>query len=368
MNVRLATKTRKPQRGGFTLIELLVVISIIAVLASLMLPAVQNAREAGRRTQCMNNMKQITLAVHNFMTAQNGKIPALVGEIDYYIPGSTAGTSISIPAPWTVQLLPYMEETGLYNILTDKAKAEGTNPQYALIVNNSIKTFNCPSSLSSEDAGSLGFVANAGYINVGAWTTPENTHRLGHYDWSAGDGNDKMTISSGVFWRQDSPRTTYLASQESGPNDQWAAKLNPTSLKMSIDRIKDGTTQTIMFSESINADRWLADYSFTNRGSQGACTGDVGFGIPIDTSGTLTLASFANIAVPDYAKINNNLTQAVNHITPRPSSMHPQTVNAFMCDGSGRSLNQQIDGYVYARLISSNGNFYNQVPLSGNDY
>ncbi|MCP4513457.1 MAG: type II secretion system protein, partial [Fuerstiella sp.] len=64
-------------RRGFTLIELLVVISIIATLMSLILPAIQNAREAGRRTQCLNNIRNVTLAALNFATSNKSRLPAL---------------------------------------------------------------------------------------------------------------------------------------------------------------------------------------------------------------------------------------------------------------------------------------------------
>src|SRR5262249_40421609 len=87
-------------RRGFTLIELLVVIAIIAVLIALLLPAVQSAREAARRAQCVNNLKQIGLGMHNYESAQ-GSLP----------PGIRGG----IWGTWLVFVLPYVEQQSLYN-------------------------------------------------------------------------------------------------------------------------------------------------------------------------------------------------------------------------------------------------------------
>src|SRR5262245_60462030 len=94
------------RRRGFTLIELLVVIAVIAILVSLLLPAVQQAREAARRTQCRNNLKQIGLALHNYHTACNMFPPGYVAGAPY--PATTNGWS------WCAQILPHLDQTPLY--------------------------------------------------------------------------------------------------------------------------------------------------------------------------------------------------------------------------------------------------------------
>ena len=97
---------QKKQRRGFTLIELLVVISIIATLAALILPAVQNARAAARRAECQNNMKQLMTAVMNFASKKNGKLPALAENCR----GSSMAAA-HIYMSWCVQLLPELDNS-----------------------------------------------------------------------------------------------------------------------------------------------------------------------------------------------------------------------------------------------------------------
>src|SRR5262249_15993433 len=101
-------------RRGFTLIELLVVIAIIAVLIALLLPAVQSAREAARRTQCVNNLKQIGLALHNYLSA-NDRFP-MGGTPQYDARNPTPAG----PYEWMnyssfAMMLPYLEQTVVYN-------------------------------------------------------------------------------------------------------------------------------------------------------------------------------------------------------------------------------------------------------------
>jgi prepilin-type N-terminal cleavage/methylation domain-containing protein len=99
---------RKSKRSGFTLIELLVVIAIIAVLIALLLPAVQQAREAARRSQCKNNLKQIGLALHNYHDMANS-FPIGVNSSFIGTGGQRWGVSF-----WTL-LLPYLDQAPVYN-------------------------------------------------------------------------------------------------------------------------------------------------------------------------------------------------------------------------------------------------------------
>ncbi len=124
-------------RSGFTLIELLVVIAIIAILIALLLPAVQQAREAARRSQCRNNLKQIGLAVHNFESTY-GFVPTSLR------PPTTNTTRIAV----LTNLLPYIDQAPIYNLYNQSINWNvGTNLPLSV---TRIQPFQCP---SSPDAG-----------------------------------------------------------------------------------------------------------------------------------------------------------------------------------------------------------------------
>ncbi|MFT5322541.1 MAG: prepilin-type N-terminal cleavage/methylation domain-containing protein [Planctomycetaceae bacterium] len=134
-------------RSGFTLIELLVVIAIIAILIALLLPAVQQAREAARRSQCKNNLAQIALATLNYEMA-HGVLPPGCVNPDGPITSTAEGYHMS----WTVQLLPYMDQTPLFQKI-DFSK--GAYEQEGLIDIVRMQAYFCPSDPGDEDSVSF---------------------------------------------------------------------------------------------------------------------------------------------------------------------------------------------------------------------
>lgn len=125
------------RRTGFTLIELLVVIAIIAVLVALLLPAVQQAREAARRSQCRNNLKQLGLALHNYHDAHNG-LP-----LSNSWQTNTAGL-VLLQSTWNRAVLPMIDQASIYNRWNfARGFAEGSNRDLTAIP---LTVFKCPSS------------------------------------------------------------------------------------------------------------------------------------------------------------------------------------------------------------------------------
>ena len=199
-------------RSGFTLIELLVVIAIIAVLIALLLPAVQAAREAARRTQCVNNLKQIGLALHNYNSSINS-LP--MGSSLNYTPSYGFGGW----ANWSVHalLLPYLEQTPLYNAANFRFDA-GLDDPTSDAVNSTVYLTRIAGFLCPSDGP-------AGATNI-------NNYR----------GSIGTTVVQGIPSKQ----VSGLFSMSSLLNTYGGA--NPT---ITLAMITDGTSNTIAFGEAM---------------------------------------------------------------------------------------------------------------------
>ena len=218
-------------RRGFTLIELLVVIAIIAVLIALLLPAVQSARESARRAQCSNNLKQLGLAMHNYLS-QQGTFPPLVQNGSFNVWGNTYGTNGLYfdpwPLDWTASILGQIDQMPLYNQLNFSVSSGwagfgsvGWDPQNTSVLAVQIASLLCPS--EDKTRTTLGPGTRRNYVaNIGG---PAN-----FYAWS------------GIF----------VPLKDNPPFDYAGVYWNSNSgTTFGMEGITDGSTNTAMFCETL---------------------------------------------------------------------------------------------------------------------
>lgn len=215
MTISLVVKQHKKKRRGFTLIELLVVISIIALLVALILPAVQQAREAARKTQCRNHLKQLALALHNYHDSHQVFPPGGVaidpakhvvicasgigfGAIDVWAEASAgAGKQGN---SWMLHILPYIDQANRYN-QWDFTKSVSDN---AAVAERNIPSFYCPSrrnGIRSKDIAIMFQNWSAGGNDYGGCVGGCNGwHDCGaHESWVVPDGNRPAGPCKGIF-------------------------------------------------------------------------------------------------------------------------------------------------------------------------
>ena len=315
----MSTIRTSPRRAsGFTLIELLVVIAIIAVLIALLLPAVQAAREAARRIQCVNNMKQLALACMNYESA-NGSYPpnCLPRPANMF-------TSYGIGGVF-VRTLPFFEQQALYNAYNNSAYNGSYDPANITLAGVGLSAMWCPSdgtiqtplSLSGPDpsgsAPTLG--ATVGYI------LPPGT------------------------WYQ--TKTNYMAS--TGPFGQFDPTANagifvngaPTGLaRVGVASVTDGTSNTIMLAERTVANVPASDNNFFFVEALPLWNQS---GYTIDEAFTPNPPSYMNYLDPGLVGISANLCSSFC-----PSSMHPGGFNTAFADGSVHFIKNTISSWPYA--------------------
>ncbi len=182
-------------RRGFTLIELLVVIAIIAVLIALLLPAVQQAREAARRSQCKNNLKQIGLALHNYHDVY-GRFPLAQGPTVTTIPGGEDNVNQYRSRSALLAMLPYLDQAALYNQFNQNYRVDFTdaakNCNNGVLRSTPLAVFKCPSDLQYSGAPGCNYGGSAGAHPF--WPTG-NSDAKGLFRRGAGGGNAATSIT-----------------------------------------------------------------------------------------------------------------------------------------------------------------------------
>src|SRR5437879_1959277 len=170
-------RVERDPRQGFTLIELLVVIAIIGVLIGLLLPAVQKVRESANRIQCSNNLKQIALAEHGY----HDTYAKFTCAWDYEPPKPPLRPT-GVSHSWCVYLLPYLEQTNLYNQYDFNALAYNNTPN-GLLIQTPLKVFQCPSSTNQGRIYSFPVPVNVIPASVGG--LPAGTLTASASDYTA---------------------------------------------------------------------------------------------------------------------------------------------------------------------------------------
>jgi prepilin-type N-terminal cleavage/methylation domain-containing protein len=347
---------KSTRRRGFTLIELLVVIAIIAILIALLLPAVQQAREAARRSQCKNNLKQLGLAMHNYHDAFNQFPPGAIWH-------NTNGTGGSAPedgrnahwgATWAIFLLPFEDQAALYNMYDFSQKAiqqlanAGRNVQQA-----QLPMMNCPSHPAVRSMLTQIYTDNS----------------------ITGAGFAKGTYAANATSRHYLETDDFTNTASRGPISimgQWGANFRD---------MLDGSSNAVLISEVVKIDNasddrgawgWPSGAVFCGRGTPSY---DMRPNPPAANSSSVIVTPNSDrysdsshyagnwniIQQPNYPHWQYNDLDKANNGGTAARSLHTGGVQATLGDGSVRFISESIDANTWVNLLSiADGNLISE--------
>ena len=366
------------KRQGFTLVELLVVIAIIGTLVGLLLPAVQSAREAARRSACTNNLKQLGLAIHNYSSANNNVIPH-----------SSRPNNGQARLSWVTRSLAFLEEQQLYNRYdrsknwSDTTTSTGFPTANATLVGTRIKAVECPSDSSNlqfdgdPDTGST----SAGY------PTSETQGAAGTGLFAATTDYSPTTfvdsglvgvngiVASSAWTSTQKARQTATGAVQSG--DGFMAKDYNGSVIQKVAFCTDGLSKTICLVESagrpykwlrgrlsgtfptnrVNGGGWCRPASdFAFKGSKDDGT-SVGTSAPNSATAAVAVSNGEDVATFTFGGNSSG-----NEGSGDPYSFHQGLVNVVMADGGVKTISDTVALSVFAAMVTRAGNENVTIP------
>ena len=380
-------------RRGFTLIELLVVVAIIAVLIALLLPAVQSAREAARRAQCTNNLKQLGLAMHNYLS-QQGTFPPLVQNGSFNVWGNTFGNNGFYfdpwPLDWTASILGQLDQIPLYNQLNWSVSSgwagfgsPGWDPQNTSVLAIQISSLLCPSENQTRTTIGPGtrknYVANiGGPANFYAWSgmlvplkdNPPLDYSGVYWNTNCGstfgiesviDGSTNTAMFSETFNGSGPPGPIALSATDRKGTYQW--QLTIPNL---WDQGPSGGVSALFFVRGCMAlpGTYLSKPAVAGApmaGSSGFPPANGNIWMAGNAGSSLLWDAYNHFMPPNMqscAASNNFFSSAYGEFMDAlpPSSRHPGGINICFADGSVRFLKNSVTYQVWWALGTRNGN------------
>jgi prepilin-type N-terminal cleavage/methylation domain-containing protein len=342
---------RRPLLAGFTLVELLVVIAIIGILIALLLPAVQAAREAARRTQCINNLKQLALAVNNHSSARK-TFP--VGKL-VEIPSNCDSSTGNVYTNWAIECLPYMEETALYEIYRQDLVNHDQTFNH-LVTQKIISGHVCPTDPNGARVGrpqngnaSVDFAVGSYKAVAGRAIDGTGNNQQNHWE------SHRATNIAPVMNVRDRGPLFVVSKNPGGSPNCVMSQLCRSPIR--IPQITDGTSKTLLVGEYVTTSTlsrsafWANSYYGMNMGMiwvPAACQISL-------TNSACNNNSTAGQLDPDYDKcLANTATAGTCYATF--AGIHPGGGITFAyCDGSSRLVHNSINMLVLSSLATTTG-------------